>query len=169
MRFIARKLGLHRNTVKKYILGRRFPEYRRTERRISILASFARMIHDWLSQDNYRASWIWERLKLLGYTGSYETVKRFVRPIKQQQARLAYIRFETMPGVQAQVDWADFQISEPGGAPRTVYLFVLVLGYCRAIYAEFVSRCTLESFLDGHIRAFRYLGGVAPPSCSTTT
>lgn len=161
MRFIARKLGLHRNTVKKYILGRRFPEYRRTERRVSILASFARMIHDWLSQENYRASWIWERLKSLGYTGSYETVKRFVRPIKQQQARLAYIRFETMPGVQAQVDWADFQISEPGGAPRTVYLFVLVLGYCRAIYAELVSRCTLESFLDGHIRAFRYLGGVA--------
>ena len=63
MRFIARKLGLHRNTVKKYILGRRFPEYRRTERRVSILAPFVRMIQDWLSQDNYRASWIFERLK----------------------------------------------------------------------------------------------------------
>jgi transposase len=161
MRFIAVKLGLHRNTVKKYILGRRFPEYRRTERRVSILAPFARMIHDWLSQDNYRASWVWERLKSLGYTGSYETVKRLVRPIKQQQARLAYIRFETMPGMQAQVDWADFQISEPDGRTRTVYLFILVLGYCRALYAEFVRRCTLESFLDGHIHAFRYLGGVA--------
>lgn len=55
-----------------------------------------------------------------------------------------------MPGLQAQVDWADFQIAE----------FILVLGYCRAIYAEFVNRCTLESFLDGHIRAFHYLGGV---------
>ena len=38
MRFIAKRLGLHRNTVKKYILGKRFPEYRRTDRRISILA-----------------------------------------------------------------------------------------------------------------------------------
>lgn len=96
-------------------------------------------------------------------------MKRFVRPIKQQQARIAYIRFETMPGLQAQVDWADFKISEPGGRTRTVYLFILVLGYSRAIYAELLSRCTLEGFLDAHIRAFRYPWGVSPPSCSTTT
>jgi transposase len=160
MRFIARKLGLHRNTVKKYILGKRFPEYRRSERRISILAPFARIIQDWLGQDNYRASWIFERLKSMGYTGGYDTVKNFVRPIKQQQARIAYMRFETMPGLQAQVDWADFQISEPNGRSSTLYLFILLLGFCRAMYAEFVKRGTLQSFLDGHIRAFRYLGGV---------
>jgi transposase len=65
-----------------------------------------------------------------------------------------------MPGLQGQVDWADFQIAEPNGRTNTVYLFILVLGYCRAIYAEFVNRCTLESFLDGHIRAFHYLGGI---------
>jgi hypothetical protein len=65
-----------------------------------------------------------------------------------------------MPGLQAQVDRADFQIAEPNGKTSTVYLFILVLGYCRAIYAEFVNRCTLESFLDGHIRAFHYLGGI---------
>jgi len=160
MRFIARKLGLHRNTVKKYIVGKRLPEYRRSEARRSVLAPFVRIIQDWLSQDTYRASWVFEQLKSIGYTGSYETVKRFVRPVKQQQARIAYIRFETMPGLQAQVDWADFQISYPGGRTHTVYLFILVLGYSRAIYAELVSRCTLESFLDAHIHAFRYLGGV---------
>jgi transposase len=160
MRFIARKLGLHRNTVKKFILGKRFPEYQREKRSVSILASYVRMIQDWLSQDNYRASWIFERLKPMGYSGGYDTVRKFVRPIKDHQTRLAYLRFETMPGLQAQVDWADFQIAEPNGKTSTVYLFILVLGYCRAIYAELVNRCTLESFLDGHIRAFHYLGGV---------
>ena len=160
MRFIARKLGLHRNTVKKFILGKRFPEYQRSERRVSVLAPFVRIIQDWLEQDNYRASWVFERLKPIGYEGSYETVKKFIRPIKEQQTRIAYARFETMPGLQAQVDWADFQIAEPNGKTSTVYLFILVLGHCRAIYAEFVNRCTLESFLDGHIRAFHYLGGV---------
>jgi transposase len=160
IRFIAKKLGMHRNTVKKFIEGRRFPAYDRSKRGISILAPFARLILDWLSQDDYRASWVFERLKQIGYGGSYETVKKFVRPIKEQQARIAYARFETMPGLQAQVDWADFQIAEPNGKASTVYLFILVLGYCRAIYAEFVHRCTLESFLDAHIRAFHYLGGV---------
>lgn len=160
MRFIAKKLGLHRNTVKKFIRGQRFPEYRRRERRLSLLTPFVRIIQDWLSQDSYRASWIFERLKPLGYTGSYETVKKFVRPIKEQQARIAYLRFETMPGLQAQVDWADFQIAEGNGKTSTIHLFLLVLGYSRAIYAEFVNRCTWESFLDGHIHAFHYLGGV---------
>ena len=160
IRFIAKKLGMHRNTVRKFIEGRRFPAYDRNKRCISILAPFMRLILDWLSQDDYRASWVFERLKPIGYAGSYETVKKFIRPIKEQQARIAYARFETMPGLQAQVDWADFQIAEPNGRTNTVYLFILVLGYCRAIYAEFVNRCTLESFLDGHIRAFHYLGGV---------
>jgi len=150
MRFIAKKLGMHRNTVKKFILGKRFPEYHRSEGRGCILAPFVRVIQDWLGQDDYRASWVFDRLKPIGYEGSYETVKKFIQPIIEQQARIAYARFETMPGLQAQVDWADFQIAE----------FILVLGYCRAIYAEFVNRCTLESFLDGHIRAFHYLGGV---------
>lgn len=159
MRFIAKRLGLHRNTVKRYILGNRFPEYRRTGRRVSMLAPFVRIIQDWVSQDNYRASWIFERLKQIGYTGGYDTVKNFVRPLKEQQTRIAYSRFETRPGLQAQVDWADFKIAEAGGHSRTVYLFLMVLGYCRAMYAELVGRCTLESFLDCHKRAFRYLGG----------
>ncbi len=44
MRFTAKHLGLHRNTVKKFILGKSFPEYRRSERRLSILAPFVRII-----------------------------------------------------------------------------------------------------------------------------
>jgi transposase len=161
IRFIAKKLGMHRNTVNKFIQGRRFPAYNRGKRGICILTPFVRIILDWLSQDDYRASWVFDRIKQIGYGGSYETVKKFIRPIKEQQARIAYARFETMPGLQAQVDWADFQIAEPNGKTSMVYLFILVLGYCRAIYAEFVRRCTLESFLDGHIHAFHYLGGVA--------
>jgi transposase len=160
IRFIAKKLGMHRNTVKKFIEGRRFPSYDRSKRCVSVMAPFVRLILDWLSQDNYRASWVFERLKQIGYAGSYETVKKFIRPIKEQQARIAYARFETMPGLQGQVDWAEFQIAEANGKSSMVYLFILVLGYCRAIYAELVRRCTLESFLDAHIRAFHYLGGV---------
>jgi transposase len=160
MRFIAKRLGLHRNTVKKYILGKRFSEYRRSQRRVSILSPFVRIIQDLVRQDNFRASWIFNRLKQICYTGGYDTVKSFVRPLKEQQARIAYSRFETMPGRQAQIDWADFKITEPSRRTTTVYLFLMQLGYSRAMYGEFVQRCTLESFLDCHKRAFHYLGGV---------
>ena len=58
------------------------------------------------------------------------------------------------------MDWADFEVEEPDGTSVTLYLFVFVLGYSRALYAEFVRRSTLEAFLDAHIRTFEYLGGV---------
>ncbi len=69
MRYIARKLGLHRNTVKKHIVGKRLHEYRRSGARRSLPAPFVRMIQDWLSQDSYQASWVFERLKSTGKAG----------------------------------------------------------------------------------------------------
>jgi hypothetical protein len=96
----------------------------------------------------------------MGYAGSYDTLKVFVRSIKEQKVRIAYTRFETEPGLQAQVDWGDFKVTDANGKTTTVYAFVMLLGYSRAMYVEFVERCTLEIFMDCHIRAFMHLGGV---------
>ncbi|MEF9437927.1 MAG: IS21 family transposase, partial [Candidatus Mariimomonas ferrooxydans] len=63
-------------------------------------------------------------------------------------------------GLQAQFDWGDFQVQEPDGKTSTVYAFVLVLGYSRAMYVEFVDHCTLDVFMDSHIHAFRHLQGI---------
>lgn len=164
VRAISRKLGLHRNTVKKHLMSDDFPQYRKTRRRESILSPYGQTIRDYLEEDDYRATWIHARLKNQGYTGSYDTVKHYVQTIKQQKTRLAYVRFETEPGRQAQFDWANFQVVEPSGRLTTIFAFMMVLGFSRAAYAEFVERCTLESFLDGHIRAFRYLQGVPAES-----
>ena len=75
-------------------------------------------------------------------------------------ASIWYIRFETEPGLQAQVDWGDFQIQGSDGKTTTIYAFVMVLGYSRALYIEFVERCTLDVFMDCHINAFRYFKGI---------
>ena len=143
MRAIAKKLGIHRNTVKRHLESNSFPAYRKEKRIESILDPYRQTIKDYLEQDNYQGTWIYDRLKHMGYTGSYDTIKVYVRNIKEQQARLAYVRFETEPGLQAQVDWGDFQIQETNGETTTVYAFVMLLGYCRAKYVEFVDRCTL--------------------------
>ena len=152
---------MHRETVKKYLQQGGPPRYHKAKRSQSILGPYAQIIEDWLAKDDYRATWVFHQIKQLGYSGGYDTVKSFVSKIKQRNRRQAYVRFETVPGFQAQVDWADFQITATNGVVSTVYLFVLVLGFSRAMYAELVASCTLQAFMDAHIRAFHYLGGVA--------
>lgn len=160
-RAIAKKLGIHRNTVKKYLEEGKPPRYKKTKRQESILDPYRQLIRDWLERDDYRATWIYNRIQSLGYGGGYDTVKHYVRKIKQRNQRQAFIRFETVPGLQAQVDWADFQVADLNGRPQqTVYLFLMVLGFSRAMYAELAASCTLQAFMDAHIRAFHYLGGI---------
>ncbi|MGB3976067.1 MAG: IS21 family transposase [bacterium] len=158
-REIGRKLGLDRRTVKKYIENQEFPVYVHRARQ-SKLAPYFGLIRDWLSTDDYTATWIYDRLKLQNYSGSYDTVKRFVNREKSRRGRLAYARFETEPGLQAQVDFSEFRVLEPDGHESIFYLFSMVLGYARALYAEFVARCTMKTFLECHQRAFGYLGGI---------
>lgn len=160
IRFIARKLGIHRKTVKRHLAAQSFPQYSRTSRKESVLQPYHQTIRDFLDEDDYQATWIFERLKRMGYAGSYRTLTGFVATIKEQKSRIAYHRFETEPGLQAQVDWGDFKVANADGSTTTFYAFVMVLGFSRAMYVEFVERCTMEVFMDCHIRAFKALGGV---------
>ena len=50
----------------------------------------------------------------MGFIGSYEIVKRRVRKIKENYHKVAYMRFETEPGYQAQVDFGEFQVLQTG-------------------------------------------------------
>lgn len=159
-RAIARKLGIHRKTVKKYLDSREFPAYREEVQRQSNLAPYYGIIEDWLSREDYQATRVHEMLVQQGYQGSYETVKRRVRQVKEKRDRIAYVRFETTPGQQAQVDFADYQIVTAGGAVETLYVFVMVLGYSRHMYIEFIERCIMTAFLDCHCNAFRFFGGL---------
>jgi transposase len=160
MRYIARKLGIHRNTVKKYLEDKKPPHYHKSKRNGSILDPYKQTIDDYLKDDDYRATWLFDRICKMGYAGSYDTVKNYVRQVKERLTRLAFTRFETEPGLQAQVDWGDFQVREPNGLITTIYAFVMVLGFCRAMFVDFVKSCTLETFMDCHIHAFRYLKGM---------
>jgi transposase len=110
--------------VTKYINQGHPRNYKKTKRKESILTPYLQLIDEWLAQDNYRASWIYQQVKNLGYAGGYDTVKNHVRQIKKRYQKKAFIRFETVPGLQGQMDWADFQVAEPVGT-TTLYLFLL--------------------------------------------
>ena len=47
-----------------------------------------------------------------GYTGSYSTLKRYIHNLNIEWQKDAVIRFETNPGMQAQVDWKESGSSE---------------------------------------------------------
>lgn len=102
-REIARKTGRDRRTVKKYAENPQLVGQGRAKvARESILDPYVPVIKNWLEDDEqYRASWIFDQIRKMGYTGGYTIVKDLVRSIKQEKSRIAYLRFETEPGKQA--------------------------------------------------------------------
>ena len=161
-RKIALKLGISRNTVKKYLENPEFPDsQKRKGKRKSLLDPYIGNIEAWLSEDiAYSGTWIYDRLSNMGFSGSYEIVKRKVHDLKAERQKIAYMRFETEPGYQAQVDFGEFQVENADGSIKKLYLFSMILGYSRRIYGELIERCDLPTFLDCHIRAFEFFGGV---------
>jgi len=87
---------------------------------------------------------ILEEIQEQGYTGSYTTVKNFVRPLKRSRQILAEYRYETGPGIQAQVDWGDVDTIIVDGRKVKLYSFGMVLGYSRNRYIVSLTREVLE-------------------------
>jgi predicted transcriptional regulator len=70
-RQIAKKLGISRNTVKKYIENQGYPERDRSQpNRKSLLDQFQGNIAAWLEEDmEYKATWIYDHLRPMGFSG----------------------------------------------------------------------------------------------------
>lgn len=160
-REIARKVGCTPRTAKKYaehpeLLGKP----RKSVPRPSLVDPYRGHIEAYLCADDaLRSSTIYDRLKALGFAGGYGIVQRAVAPIRRAKQLRAYVRFETEPGGQAQVDLGEFQVEASDGSVRKYYLFALILGFSRMLYAELMERCDMVSFLAAHQRAFAALGG----------
>jgi transposase len=125
------------------------------------LDPFRERIEALLDEDlGYQASTIYDKLKRDDYDGCYELVKRAVHNFKADLTRKAYMRFETEPARQAQMDFGELFVTLRDGTVKKYYLFAMILGYSRMLYCELLERCDMVSFLEAHIRAFEYFGGV---------
>jgi hypothetical protein len=90
-------------------------------------------------------------------------VKRYLAAVRPDYQPKPYeVRFETPPGVQAQVDFARFvvEFEDDPGTSRIVWLFSLVLGHSRFLFARYVLHQDLQTLLRCHMQAFDALGGV---------
>lgn len=161
IRKIARELDIDRNTVRKILKQEKYEPYNRKVTKPSVLEPFIPFIYERAPQVDFNATRIYEELKPKGYTGSYSLVKLAVRPLREAavSAAAATIRFETPPGRQGQMDWGSTSVVIDG-KPKRIHIFVLVLGYSRALYVEFVKDEKLPTLIACHEHAFEWFSGL---------
>lgn len=156
---IARELGLDRKTVRKAISEDERPDGERQSRG-SILDPYKDYIKQRLGKYDLTATRILREIKDQGYPGSYTILRQYVQQLKGVKPKPAFVRFETEPGEQAQMDWSDFGWVEFDGKRMKIWCFAMVLGYSKTLYIEFAHSQNLICLGQVHKNAFRYFGGV---------
>lgn len=158
---IARTLDLDRKTVRTCLAQAAWTPYERPPQTETLLTTHRTYLETRAPAVGYSAQILYQELtQRYGYMGSYDTVKRFIRPLRAAQdlASRATVRFETPPGLQSQIDWG--QALVPFRAGRAVrHFFVLTLGYSRRSFYLPCRDEQLPTFLDAHEQAFAHFGG----------
>lgn len=150
---IALKTGVSRKKVTRLLE----PAGSKARQRNSMVIPYEGLIRQWYGEYPFlQAIQVLQRLKSYGYEGGYTAVKEFTLPFRKRPKKEAFHEVTVLPGQEAQVDW--MQWTFPFGK---VYGFVYILSYSRYVYVKFYPASTMEFFLDGHVEAFRELGGVA--------
>lgn len=161
---IAERTGHDRKTVRKYIRqGLVAPEYKPRAPRPTVVKPFEPYLRErvatWPELSGAR---LLREIRELGYRGGKTALNDFLRRVRPAPAPTFEVRFETPAGRQAQVDFAEFKVefdSEPGVA-RKVWLFAMVLGHSRYLWAQYVMHQDLATVLRCHMEAFEHFGGV---------
>lgn len=130
--------------------------------RSSLLDAFEPRIRQLLERyPSITATRMLEELKPAGYRGSYTILRQRVKGLRPRPQKPLVVRFETAPGLQAQVDWSVYEIDFSHEGRRQVNLFSYLLGYSRRQYLCFTERQDFETTIRQHIQAFHHLGGLA--------
>jgi len=184
---IRRSLGFDRKTIRKYVQlaqqvgvarGQPFPEELELIGRLrevstsqllretpaqDLMAPYREWMGELINEKEMTAKQVWRLLlEETDLQVSYCTVKRYLRTQFQFGAPAVTVRLEVEPGTQAQVDfgYAALMVDPETGKPRRAWAFVMTLSYSRHRFVRFVFRQDVASWIDCHIRAFAFLGGV---------
>jgi transposase len=161
---LARKLGVHRDTIHRWIrdgeldrdLGGEPVRYGPRRPAATKLDAYRSIVEARLAAyPQLSAVRLLEEIRAAGYTGGYTQLKAFVQRVRPTPAPEPVIRFETPAGRQAQVDFARFKF--PWGIR---YALLVVLGYSRLLWCRFYPRQDMATLIDGIEEALLYFGGV---------
>jgi transposase len=164
---IARELGIDRKTVRKCIArGLEPPTYGPRKPRPRLIDPFIPYLRERVTAyPGLTGRRLLRELRDRDYEGGYTAVTDLLRDFRPVALPRFEVRFETPPGDQAQVDFAQFQLqfTDEPTITRIVWLFSLVLGFSRLIWARFVLHQDMQTVLRCHMGAFDAIGGELSP------
>jgi len=161
---IAERTGHDRKTVRKYIRrGLVAPKYKARVPHRTVIDPYKDYLRErLLAWPQLTGARLLREIHAMGYAGGKTMLHDFLRTVRPASAPVFEVRFETPAGQQAQADFAEFRVrfeAEPK-LERKVWLFAMVLGHSRYLWAQFVLHQDLATVLRCHMEAFEHFGGV---------
>jgi len=157
---IARQTGHDRKTVRKAINGDLLAPRQKAPPKTRKIDPYTDYLQRRMSEGVYNARKLYREIQARGYPGGLTQVILYLQPFRPPRHEVATVRFETEPGQQAQVDWGSCGYIDVEERQKTLYCFVMTLGWSRAMYMEFTTHGDTGSFIRCHQHAFEYFGGV---------
>ena len=159
-RKIARNLGCDRTTVKKYVENP-YQQFKKPPPRKTKLTAYRYLIGQWLKEDpEVKATVVLQRLSEKGFTGKITIVRDLLRELRgRRKYRQAYIRFESGPGEQMQIDWGHFGALVYGETTRKLYALAVLEAHSRMLYVEFTHSQKQQTLHQCLLNAFLFFGG----------
>lgn len=157
---IGTELGVHSDVVDR-VLDRGAERPLVLAPRPGLVDPFKAYIDETLkSHPRLRATRLFDMLRIRGYEGGVAILRRHVADVRPVPRGEVYLRVERFIGEQAQVDWAHVGSLAVMGGTRALWVFVMVLAYSRAMWAELVFDLTVESLRRSLVRAAMYFEGL---------
>lgn len=157
---VARQLGVHHDTVRRVLLRDGVPLGSLPTRRSKADPFVPFIVQTLTTYPDLRASRLYEMVRERGYDGGPDHFRAVVARHRPRKAAEAFLRLSTLPGEQAQVDWASFGPVEIRGTHRQLVAFVMVLSWSRRMFLRFGVDQRMGAFLAHHVAAFEAFSGV---------
>jgi len=157
---IARQLHIHHDTVRRVLWQSGVTSVRECARTSKLDAYVPFIQETFAKYPKLRASRLYRMVTARGYVGSSHHFRHMVARWRPRPVAEAFLRLRTLPGEEAQIDWAHFGKFTVGRAQRPLMAFVMVLSYSRHLFLRFYLNAGSGSFLDGHVQAFNYFTAV---------
>jgi transposase len=165
-RTVAREFGISRKSVRKMVSFSVPPGYQRQQPvKRPKLGPWVGVIDAIVADDKQRpskqrhtAKRVWERLKEEhGFAGGYTIVKDYVRSatLRGQEMFVPLVH----PAGEAQADFGE-AVAVIGGVECKAHYLAMDLPHSDDCFVVAFPSETTEAFLEGHVRAFAYFGGV---------